>query len=109
MKKVYVYCHRCHQAYLTDYTHCPDLVAMDNLYQGNQSSCANGRHGDSLILEFAGVELVEGFVDEEEEKSLHEQIEQTPWTDSQSGRRKQVHVQCSRSKFTGSHLEIIYK
>lgn len=44
----------------------------------------------SRELEFSGVSVIQEFTSLEEEKELVEAIDQEPWAESQSGRRKQV-------------------
>lgn len=41
-------------------------------------------------VEFDGVTVVQDFLTHQEEKELIEAIDQQPWVESQSGRRKQV-------------------
>ena len=66
---LYFYCPTCQQAHRDQKLH-PD-------------------HGEDC-LNFPGVQIIQDFVSEEEEKHIVEEIYKVPWIVSQSGRRKQV-------------------
>ena len=44
--------------------------------------------------EFSGVTITKNFISEKEETRLIRDIDSETWVDSQSGRRKQVHLSC---------------
>ena len=73
MEKVYYYCTKCAEGYPEGSVH--------------PEHCGSG---DRVPLN--GITVIEDFITEEEEKLLHSMINQSPWTMSQSGRRKQVSV-----------------
>ena len=54
-------------------------------------------HEGSESFDFPGVDLHKDFVSMEEEEELCDAIDSQPWTDSQSGRRKQVNAVAENS------------
>ena len=80
-QKKYIYCDSCKKAWLPS---------------GEEGIGQHPNHiGQSI--EFLGIEMIRDFVTEEEEVWLREEVDKTPWVDSQSGRRKQVTVSVSQT------------
>ena len=71
-KTVYTYCNTCSKAYLV----------WNDGHPTHSGEC----------LDFPGIEVIERFLSEQEEKLLLEKIDNTFWMNSQSGRRKQVQL-----------------
>jgi len=84
--KTYIYCDECRKAWLLT------NESQDFSYQLHEQLHNHGQHTDIVnhAIDFPGVDLVKEFVTNEEEESLCYDIESKEWTDSQSGRRKQV-------------------
>lgn len=66
----YLYCASCGKAWAEESTNHPDHMGTS--------------------IDFPGIFLQRDFVTESEEKAIVEKIYQTPFVESQSGRRKQV-------------------
>ena len=73
-QKKYVYCDSCKKAWLPT----------------GGVGIGQHPHHTGQSMEFLGIEMLRDFVTEEEEERLREEVDRTPWVDSQSGRRKQV-------------------
>jgi len=83
VKKTYIYCQRCHQAWLTS----NEMSSVEDVKQTQSQSCQS--HLTQDMIHFTGVDIQEEFVSSEEEEGLCKEVDRRRWFDSQSGRRKQ--------------------
>ncbi len=84
-KNQYIYCDKCNLAVrLTFQTQIENYLYINEKFDCN---CKQTEKSD--IIYIGGIRLIENFIDANEETMLIEQMNQSKWVDSQSGRYKQ--------------------
>jgi alkylated DNA repair protein alkB family protein 4 len=72
--ETYIYCQDCRKAWSD-----PNTLSSHPEHYGQS-------------IDFPGIFLLNNFITEDEEEKLVKEIDNIPWVDSQSGRRKQVYL-----------------